>query len=98
MPSAVRSLGIASRFAAALGFMALGLTGELSLAWTGASAASWFLSFLLDRDPHKQAQWRRFETPAVVGMIAMMMVDFFIFHNYIINLAFKVFFTLVRRI
>src|SRR5262249_13321294 len=73
---AVRALRIASRLAAALGFLSITLTGEMTPTWVFLIWGAWGSSFISDRYPSFQARLRRFETAAVIGMVGLLFVDF----------------------
>ncbi len=69
--------------AAALGFLSVSLTGEVSSAWVALSWAAWFLAFGMDRMPDFQARLRRLETGAVAGMLGLLICDFLVYRSTI---------------
>src|SRR5258708_9129136 len=66
------------RFAAALGLASLTLTGEISSSYWGASWAVWLASFWLDRYPGLEERLRSWETGAVIVLISVFILDFFV--------------------
>ncbi len=70
-----------ARFSAALGFVALGLTDEISAAYLIGGGLCWLLAFALDRQPEWGKRLRRWETAAVMVMVVMLLADFFFWGN-----------------
>jgi protein-glutamine gamma-glutamyltransferase len=93
-----RALRVSARVAAALGLLSISLTGEISPSWLALSWSAWLFSFLADRFAWFQARLRRLETLAVMGMVALLFVDFFILRDtiFIAVTHFLLFFQIVK--
>src|SRR5690349_1717032 len=76
----VRPFTWAARAVSFLGFCALSLTGEVGPGYLTAAWLTWCGSLALDRDPQKQEPLRRWETTAVLILVAAFVVDFFLLH------------------
>jgi len=94
----ISALNAAALLSAALGLASISLTGEISPLWISLSWSAWLFSFISGRFPGAQAKLRRLETAAVVGMIALLVVDFFVFRNtiFIAITHFLLFFQIVK--
>src|SRR5438552_966629 len=76
------------RFAAALGFSSLTLTGEISALYLGIGWSAWAASFFLDQHPKWEDPLRRWETAAVLGLVSIFLLDFFLWgHSIFISVA-----------
>jgi transglutaminase-like putative cysteine protease len=74
---AVNALRKAALFAAAWGLLAITLSGEISSAWLWMGWFAWGFSLISSRYPMMESAMRRLETPAVLAMIFMLLMDFF---------------------
>ncbi len=61
-----------------LGLLSLTLTGEVENGFLLLSWTCWAASFALDRFPHQEQRLRRLETAAVIGLVVLFLVDFFL--------------------
>jgi protein-glutamine gamma-glutamyltransferase len=76
------------RCAAALGFASLSLTGEISQAFLIPSWTAWTLSFGLDRHPDWEDRLRTWETAAVILLVSVFLLDFFVWgHDIFVSVA-----------
>ena len=97
-PMAGRGLQMSVRLACALGFLSISLTGEIANGWLIVIWTAWLFAFVCDQYPLFQATLRRFETAAVIGMVGLLFIDFFIFRNtvFIAVTHFLLFFQIVK--
>lgn len=74
------------RIASALGLASLSLTGEIHPGYLIIHWTAWVLSYLLDLHPLWEERLKKFETIAVMGLIATFLLDFII-KNYSIFIS-----------